>query len=51
MRAQPRPAGEVLDPIKEQLLASTQAVPVPGLAGQGRAAPRSSLTQLLGTSK
>lgn len=43
--------GEVLDPIKEQLLASTQAVPVPGLAGQGRAAPRSSLTQLLGTSK
>lgn len=44
-------AGELLDPVKDQLLASAQAVPVPGLRADGRAAPRSSLTQLLGTSK
>lgn len=43
--------GELLDPVKDQLLASAQAVPVPGLRADGRAAPRSSLTQLLGTSK
>ncbi|KAL4436911.1 hypothetical protein ABPG75_004050 [Micractinium tetrahymenae] len=43
--------GEVLDPVKDQLLASAQAMPVPGLRADGRSAPRSSLTQLLGTSK
>ncbi|KAL4430598.1 hypothetical protein ABPG77_005838 [Micractinium sp. CCAP 211/92] len=43
--------GEVLDPVKDQLLASAQALPVPGLRADGRDAPRSSLTQLLGSSK
>ncbi|PSC74547.1 SH3 domain-containing [Micractinium conductrix] len=45
--------GEVLDPVKEQLLQSSGAVPlaVPGVRADARAPPRSSLTQLLGTSK
>lgn len=47
--------GEVMDPVKDQLLrgalGSAMAVPVavPGLSG--RSAPRSGLTQMLGTSK
>jgi hypothetical protein len=43
-------AGEVLDPVKEQLLGAV-AVAVPAARPDARATPRSSLTQMLGTSK
>ncbi|KAI7837252.1 hypothetical protein COHA_008938 [Chlorella ohadii] len=45
--------GEVLDPVKDQLLSSlANAVSSPvAMPGSGRAPPRSSLSQLLGTSK
>lgn len=48
--------GEVLDPVKDQLLAGAAdsaagAVAVPAARPDPRATPRSSLTQLLGTSK
>lgn len=48
--------GEVLDPVKEVLGAltpspSSGAMAVPGMRADSRATPRSSLTQLLGTSK
>lgn len=46
--------GEVLDPVKDQLLSSlasaVSTAPV-AMPGSGRAPPRSSLSQLLGTSK
>lgn len=47
-------AGEVLDPVKEQLLgavAASGALAVPAARPDARATPRSSLTQMLGTSK
>lgn len=49
----PGDAGEVLDPVKDQLLSSlANAVSSPvAMPGSGRAPPRSSLSQLLGTSK
>lgn len=50
----PQCAGEVLDPVKDQLLSSlasaVSTAPV-AMPGSGRAPPRSSLSQLLGTSK
>ncbi|KAI3425834.1 hypothetical protein D9Q98_007809 [Chlorella vulgaris] len=53
----PSTFGQVMDPVKDQLLGiapvsgGTRSITMPGMEPGARAAPRSSLTRLLGTSK